>query len=249
MNRATKLWNELAQPVDRGRFQPEQLAGLPGPAQRFLARAIRSGARLASTVHLTMEGTIRLGANWLPFRAEQILAPPRGFVWRAVVRSGLMRISGADHYAAGSGGVDFWLWNIIPMVRAGGPDTARAARGRLAAESFWLPSSLLPSDRVRWLPFDDETAEVVITLDGEEIPVRLAIDSEGRLKSVWMQRWGDQTEDKSFTLIPFGGKLCEERRFGDFTIPSQASVGWWYGTEKFADGEFFRGTITAAEFR
>jgi len=160
-----------------------------------------------------------------------------------------MRMSGADHYAAGRGGVDFWLWGIIPVVRASSPDTSRAARGRLAAESFWLPSSLLPGEHVRWRPVDDDTAEVVLNLDAEEIPVRLTVDGEGRVKSVQMQRWGDQTEDKSFALIPFGGSLSEERRFGDYTIPTQVSVGWWYGTEKFSNHEFFRATVTAAEFR
>ncbi len=170
MSCTTKLWNELAEATDRGVFRPEQLVELPGPAQRYLAHAIRPGAKLASYVQLTMEGTIRLGSNWLPFRAEQVLAPPRGFVWRAVVRSGVMRMSGADHYGAGSGAVDFWLWGIIPMVRASSPDTSRAARARLAAESFWLPSSLLPGKHVHWRPVDDGTAEVIVNLDSEEIP-------------------------------------------------------------------------------
>jgi hypothetical protein len=71
-----------------------------------------------------MAGSIRLkpGGKWLPFEARQVLAPPRGFVWRAVVRAGLLRFAGADHYAAGSGGVDFSLWGVIPLVRASGPE-------------------------------------------------------------------------------------------------------------------------------
>lgn len=248
MGRAQELWQELAQGAQRGAFCPDQLGELPAPAQRFLTRAIRPGSSLASSVCLTMEGTIRLGAKWLPLRAEQVLAPPRGFVWRANVRSGLMRISGADYYASGQGAVSFWLWSILPVMRAGGPHTSRAARGRLAAESFWLPSALLPGEHVRWRAVDDETAEVVLQLDGEDVPVRLSVDAQGQLTSVAMNRWGDQTEDKSFALIPFGGSLSEERRFGDYTIPTRVSVGWWYGTEKFADHEFFRARITAAEF-
>lgn len=247
--RSTQLWNALAQPCDRGHFRPEQLAGLPAPAQRFLSRAIQPGTRLASHVRLEMEGTIKLGQKWLPFRAEQILAPPRGLVWRAVVRSGLLRMAGADHYAQGAGAVDFWLWGVIPLVRASNPDTSRAARGRLAAESWLLPSSLLPGEQVRWRPVNDGTAEAVLDLDGEEIPVRLTVDGEGRLTSVQVPRWGDQTEDGTFALIPFGGDLSEEVLFGDYTIPTQVRVGWWYGTEKSADHEFFRARITAAAFR
>jgi hypothetical protein len=249
--RITDLWNELARPTPTGRFDLKQLEGLPDPARRYLAHAISPGATLASSVRLQMAGSIRLkpGGKWLPFEARQVLAPPRGFVWRAVVRAGLLRFAGADHYAAGSGAVDFWLWGLIPLVRASGPDISRSGRGRLAAESCWLPSSLLPSGWVRWRAVDGETAEALLELDGEQIGVRFTVDVDGRLTGVQTQRWGDQTDDKTFALIPFGGHLKEERRFGDYTIPTQVSVGWWYGTERYARHEFFRATIHSAEFR
>ena len=38
------------------------------------------------------------------------------------------------------------------------------------------------------------------------------------------QRWGDQTDDRTFALIPSGGHLKDERRFGDYTIPTQVSA-------------------------
>jgi uncharacterized protein DUF6544 len=251
MKRITDLWDELARPVPGGRFDPKQLEGLPDPARRLVAHAIAPGAALASSAQLQMTGSIRLkpGGKWLPFAARQILAPPRGFVWRAVVRSGLLRFSGADHYAAGSGAVDFWLWGVLPLVRAGGPDVSRSGRGRLAAEACWLPSSLLPSEWVRWRAVDAETSEALLDLDGEQIAVRFTADPGGRLTGVQTQRWGDQTDEKTFAPIPFGGHTKAERRFGDYTIPTEVSVGWWYGTERYARHEFFRATIHGAEFR
>jgi hypothetical protein len=140
------------------------------------------------------------------------------------------------------------LWGVIPLVQAGGPDIARSGRGRLAAESCWLPSSLLPGERVRWRAVGDETAEVLLDLDGEQVAVRLSVDPEGRLTSVQTQRWGDQTDAKTFGLVPFGGHTEEERRFGDYTIPTQVSAGWWYGTERYPRHEFLRATIDSAEF-
>jgi hypothetical protein len=35
-----------------------------------------------------------------------------------------------------------------------------------------------------------------------------------------------------FVLIPFGGDLDQERRFGDYTISTQVGNRWWYGTER-----------------
>jgi hypothetical protein len=248
--RVTRLWHDLGQPTQAGgRFRPEQLEGLPAAARRYLAHAIAPGAGLASVAVLQMTGSIRLGGRWLPFEAEQVLAPPRGFVWEATARRGWLRFSGADSYAAGSGEVDFRLWGLLPVGRSSGPDTSRAGRGRLAAESFWLPPSLLPGGQVEWRQGGDETAEAVVEVDGDRIPVRLSVDADGRLRGVAMQRWGNQTEDGRFALIPFGGDVQDEQRFGDYTIPTAVRVGWWYGTDRFADHEFFRATVTHAEFR
>ena len=84
---------------------------------------------------------------------------------------------------------------------------------------------------MRWRAVDDEIAEALLDLDGEQIGVRFTVDVDGRFTDVRTQRWGDQTDDKTFGLIPFGGHTKQERRFGDYTIPTQVSVGLWYGTE------------------
>lgn len=47
----------------------------------------------------------------------------------------------------------------------------------------------------------------------------LRIDLQGKLLKSSILRWGDQTEDKHFTEIPFGGEYQAERTFGGCTIP------------------------------
>jgi hypothetical protein len=96
---------------------------------------------------------------------------------------------------------------------------------------------------------DGDTSEALLDQDGEKVAVRFTVDLEGRLTDVQTQRWADQTDDKTFALIPFGGKTKEERRFGAYTIPTLVSVCWWYGTGRYARHEFFRATINNAEFR
>jgi Family of unknown function (DUF6544) len=120
------------------------VSDLPAPARRYLLHAIRPGTLLASSVSLEMRGEMRLNLEqeWAPMKARQILAPPKGFVWRAEVGHGLMRFSGGDHYANGSGRVRFWLWGVIPLVKQEGPDVSRATIGRLVCETIWLPSFL-----------------------------------------------------------------------------------------------------------
>jgi hypothetical protein len=52
-----------------------------------------------------------------------------------------------------------------------------------------------------------------------------------------------------FGRHPFGVDLDAERDFAGVTIPTEIRAGWWWGTADQADGEFFRATITDADFR
>ena len=72
----------LPSPSTPRRFDPLELADLPEPVRRYFGAAIAPGTEVTEAVSLTMRGRLRLG-TWLPFRAEQALAPHRGFVWRA----------------------------------------------------------------------------------------------------------------------------------------------------------------------
>lgn len=231
-----------------GRFDPGMVARLPDPARRYFLHAIQPGTPLAHAARLEMAGSMRLGPrqSWLPVRALQILAPPAGFVWEASVGRGLMRFAGADTYANGQGRVAFRLWDLVPIVRASGPDVSRAARGRLAIESIWQPAALLPQRGVAWTSIDGRTARAIVTIDGEAIPLTLTVAPDGSLESAVMERWGNLTPDGRYTAIPFGVDVLAERTFGGYTVPSGVSVSWWYGTDCAL--EFFRAEIVQATF-
>jgi hypothetical protein len=185
--------------------------------------------------------------RWMPMKARQIIAPPKGFVWRAEVGDGLMRFSGGDHYANGSGRVRFWLCGVIPLVQQEGPDVSRAAIGRLACETIWMPSSLLPQRGVKWEALDDESARAMMKIGEETISLTLFVEPDGRLREIRTMRWGDQTDDGGYGYISFGGRIHEERAFGGYTIPSKVSVGWRIGTDRYF--EFFQAQIENAVFR
>jgi Family of unknown function (DUF6544) len=243
------IWQALEAPSLHQVFTDDMVSDLPAPARRYLLHAIRTGTPLASSVSLEMRGTIRLKPEqeWAPMKARQILAPPKGFVWQAEVGDGLMRFSGGDHYANGSGRVRFWLLGFIPLVKQEGPDVSRAAIGRLVCETIWLPSSLLPQRGVKWEALDDESAQATIKIGEEMTTLTLFVEPDGRLREIRILRWGNQAEDGSFGYVPFGGKMQEERDFGGYTIPSKVGAGWRLGTDHYF--EFFRAQIEDAVFR
>jgi hypothetical protein len=84
---------------------------------------------------------------------------------------------------------------------------------------------------------------------GDAADVSLFLDADGRLLRNSAARWGNP-EGAEFHPAPFGGICTAERSFDGFTIPSEVRVGWYAGTPRFeSEGEFFRATITSAEFR
>ncbi len=228
-------------------FRPENLAGLPEPARRYLQRAIAPGIPLASAVRLQMQGEIKL-KEWLPFTAEQVISLSRGMIWKASVRLYAAPITGADSIVDGEGQMRWRLFGLIPIVTASGPDTTRSTAGRLQAESVWLPS-VFCHQNIEWAAPAPDQATARFAVQGHSGEVTLVLDDGGQLKRINMQRWGNP-EGAAFHYANFGGIAAEERTFSGYTIPTSLRVGWNLVGDHFeGDGEFFRVTVTRADFR
>ena len=245
MGEIDRIWASLEVEPRQEQFSEELVQGLPAPAQRYLRHAIAPGTPLASSVTLTMSGSIKAGA-WMRFTARQILTPGRGFVWKVKARWGPLVITGADLYRQGEGRTLMKLFGLVALINASGPDVSKSALGRLAGESVLVPSSLVPREHVRWEAVDDERAIVEVTVDRKPTAITLSIPPEGRPREVSLKRWGNQTGTGEYDYIPFGVAFDEEGTFGGFTIPTRLRAGWWFGTERY--NEFFRATIEQAEF-
>ena len=223
-------------------FSPEMVEGLPPVAQRYLLHAIEPGTPLARWVEIEMRGEIRPAGEWMPFEAEQVLMPGRGFIWKARAKKGFVPLRVTDHYLAGGARVRVALFGLIPIVNASGPEVAKSAAGRLLGECVWLPSALLPQQGATWEEVDNFHARVTLGVDDLKTTLTLTVDGEGRLEEVVFPRWRDTEGD----FVPFGVAVEEERTFGGYTIPSKLRAGWWYGTDRYE--EFFRATIEGATF-
>ena len=221
-------------------------ADLPAPAARWLAHARPPDGPLWTSVDLTMRGTIRLG-RWRDFRAQEVLSPPDGFVWAASVRAMGLRITGFDRYSAATGEMRWRAFGLVPVSTAHGTDVTRSAAGRLAAEGItFLPTAY------RWYTWtaceQPDVAVATLSVGGTPESVRLRIGPGGELREVRMSRWGDPG-GTAFDRHPFGVDVHDERTFDGITIASSFTAGWWRGTDRQADGEFFRAEVVRAVFR
>ncbi|HEX8489085.1 MAG TPA: DUF6544 family protein [Propionibacteriaceae bacterium] len=220
------------------------VAHLPEPAQRWLTHAIAPGTPLATSVELRMSGQIRLGA-WRPFTARQVLAPPDGFVWAATARVAGLPVSGFDRLSSGAAEMRWRLLGLIPVLTAAGPDVTTSAAGRLAAEGTLLPT-VFPA--ATWTAAGTDQVTATWQIGGHRESVELHLGERGELRQVLIQRWGNPN-DSPYGRYPFGVSVEAEGTFAGITIPSRLTAGWWWGTERQPEGEFFRAQITGAVFR
>ena len=226
-------------------FDSSMVTDLPEPARRWLTHAIAPGTPLWQSVELSMRGQLRIGA-WRPFTARQVLAPPRGFVWAATARLFGIPVIGFDRLSSGSGQMRWRLGGLVPVMSASGLDVTRSAAGRLAGEMVLVPTTF---PAATWTPGSDED-RVVVTwdIDGRDESAELHIGPDGRLLGVLLQRWGNP-DGALFGRYPFGVAIEAEQTFTGVTIGSKLRAGWWWGTDRQPDGEFFRAEISGATFR
>ena len=239
------LWNSLA-PAERT-FELSQVAGLPDSVRAYLAHSIAAGAPLANAVRLRMHGIIRLG-RWRRFSAQQVIARGRGMVWQARTRISGLSVRGEDRYLDGEGAMRWRMMSVFPLVRAAGPDIARSAAGRFAAESIWLPS-LFCDESVWWQAGEGETARARMAVDGHAVELALAIP-QGRLHAVSLTRWGNPGGG-AFREESFGALVDQEATFGGYTIPARLRAGWYFDDPaRFErEGKFFEVSIDDAVYR
>jgi hypothetical protein len=216
----------------RARFEVGLLEGLDEPVRRYFAHAIRDGAELTAGVRLAMSGRIKVGV-WLPFTALQE-CDGRSFAWHARVGLGRVTVlTVLDRFADRVGTTDGRLFGRRTVFHAADEDTTRSAAGRAALEAVFAPMSLLPQRGVHWRAEDDDLIVGAWDIGPERPELRIRVDGDGAVHSVSTLRWGNAGQ-RHFGYIPCGCEARSERRFGDLVVPSALTVGWWFGTPRYA---------------
>ncbi len=231
-------------------FDAAVLADLPAPAQRYLRHALAEGAPLARSARIAMTGRMKPtpDAEFVDLTAEELLAPPVGFLWTAKLSMGPVLIRVRDHYYRGAGEVRVEPFGLVPIQRETGPDVTRSSRHRLAAEALWMPSALVPGPGVAWEAIDARRARATVTVDGEAIPLTLTVDDAGRLERLTMERYGD-VNVPSWRPIPYGFAVEAEATFGGCTVPTRLRGGWWFGTDRYRPEAASTFTIQSIQYR
>jgi hypothetical protein len=243
----SQSWTALAKPSPNvpEAFDPNNHATLPAPVLRWLRHTIAPGTPILAGAQISMHGDIRIG-KWRAFTAQQIV-DPSGYIWAAEAGRFPMKIQGFDRYSATTGEMSWRLFGRIPVVKSFGADIDRSAAGRLASEIIGLTPGGAIGPNVTWAAIDEHHAVASIIIDGRIHEVTIDVADSGALRTVSLPRWG--SPDKTpFQLHTFGVFCDGEFTTEGYTLPRRVSAGWWPGTPKWEQGEFFRATIDQARF-
>lgn len=239
-------WAELEAAVapETARYDPSVVAHLPEPARRYFAFTIAPGAPLHRAIVLEMTGELGQGTadqhRYRPMQADQILAPPHGLVW--TTRAG--PLSGSDGALPDRSWTRFWLFGLLPIVRADGPDHHRSSFGRVIAEAaIWVPASLLPSENVSWSEVGKDTARATVRFGGFVQAVEITVDARGAPVAFLIQRWSNENPEKVFREQPFGGTAADFRSFDGYRLPTRIEGGNHFGTPDYFP--FFKAEVTS----
>jgi len=122
--------------------------------------------------------------------------------------------------------------------------TAAIRSGIALTTAVWVPTALLPRFGVTWSAADHAHITARYTLGETPVDVTYALESDGHIRSLIFDRWGDPDNTGTFAWHPFGGQFTGYRTFAGLTTPSAGSMGWHFGTDRWPEGEFFRFQIT-----
>jgi hypothetical protein len=208
--------------------------------RRWLRHSITAGTPLAQAALLAMTGEIRLG-RWRAFRATQLLAPGRGYVWAASTRFAGLPVTGLDRYSNGCGEMRWRMAGVLPFASASGVDVSASASGRLAAELSLLPTAY---DVASWRPDGPDRFVGWMLIDGRDESVTFHVDGDGRLREVRLSRWGNPLGLR-YGRYPFGVVCLDESTFDGITVPAAFTAGWFIGTDRWSEGCFYRARITS----
>lgn len=232
-------------------YNPDEIAALPTPVQRFFEAVLASGQPLIVAAELGQEGQINLGGEqprWKPLRARQrVLMQAPGFLWdaRAPLLPGLTLFA-LETLLASGGSLRLALFGLLPLKHiANNERLTEAQRLRFLAESVWYPTRLLPSQGVRWEAIDEESARATLMDGKRQTSLVFSFDANGLVRGVRAEARA-RLVGKQLVETPWEGRFWEYRQHGGMMIPVRAETAWIENARRIPD---WQGRITEIMYK
>lgn len=226
---------QLNQPGDPAAVPPPfseaDLEGLPGPVARYFRRVLKTGQRHVKLATFEQQGEFLMqprADGWRPFEARHTATTgPPGFVWDAKIAA-MPGVTARvrDAFLAGNGYMKASLLGLVTLVHTEKtPEIAQGALYRYLAEAVWLPTALLRSEGVTWLPRDPRSATAQLKVGATEVSLDFFFGADDLVERVYAK---DRDRDVGGHGVPTpwqGHFKNYQEREGMF-VPLDGEVEW-----------------------
>ena len=201
-------------------YREAQISGLPAPVQRYFRNVLKDGQPYVSAVTLTHDGQFKTGLDkeWIDIEGQQLfIADEPGFLWRG--KTSLFSVR--DMYVDGEGRIVVSLFSLFDVVDGRGEAYDQGELLRWLGESVWFPTNLLPSDRLRWVPIDEDTAALLFEYRGMTLRYTVTFNQAGEITELETERFlGEEG------LETWVGRVSDYQEVGGMRIPMTIEALW-----------------------
>lgn len=213
-------------------YTEDKIKNLPPPVQRYFKFAIPEDQPYISSVRLKHRGHFRLKPEqkWKAIEGQEYFTSPKpGFVWLGK----LPFVSGKDSYIEGEGNLTIKLLSLIKIIDEKGEQLNQGELLRWLGESPWFPTALLPSDKLKWEPVDENRAKIILRDAGISVQGIFRFDKTGAITDFTAKRFKDGNLEK------WTGHYKDYRKVSGFRIPHRVEVEWNFTSGDFPYARFF----------
>jgi hypothetical protein len=233
-------------PLRPTRYDAREIEGLPEPVQRYFRVVLRDEQPIITRVTINIGGTFNMsptGEQWKPFTSRQRVVMRRpGFLWDARISMlpGLpVRV--VDSYIEGKGLLHAAILGLFTVAEvSGGGEIARGEFMRYFAEAAWYPTTLLPSQGVRWQAVDDRSANATIVDGLLTLSLLFRFNDAGLIDSFRAEARGGMV-GAEMVMAPWEGNWSNYQTRDGMTVPFTGEVAWMRPEGRRS---YFVGTVT-----
>jgi hypothetical protein len=202
------------------------------PVQRYFKYVLKEGQSYISYVSLLHDGQFKTGLDkgWTDIKGEQYFTTERpGFIWKGSTSLFTAR----DMYIADKGRLIVSLLSLYNVVDGQGDSFNQGELLRWLAENVWFPTNLLPSDKLKWIAIDENTAKLTFSYKGMSLFYIVTFNSSGGIIRMETKRYMEK--DKLETWI---GKLGGYKETNGIVVPTSIEAIWSLEKGEFSYAKF-----------
>lgn len=238
--------------TSHNQFSFDQIKSLPSPVQRYFRYSLNEGQHYISDVRLIHDGKFRQNEHqkWMPIKGEEYFSTEQpGFIWIGKIQLlPFIWITGLDKFIDGQGSFQIKLMSFVTIADA--PKSKKLDEGELMrwlGETPLFPTSLLPSNYLKWEDIDSNSARAVVNYAELTVNLIFYFSESGEIIKMEGNRY--RSINNSYVKEKWVGYYSNYTSIENMMIPMALEIAWSTQIGNFTYAKFNVKEICYAYFR